>query len=250
MAIGLGYKTFTFDGENSGDYGIYITGEAVYDAPIRVVDKISVPGRNGDILLDQGRFENIEVTYPAGAFGASQSEFAARIRSLRNMLATRWAYCRLEDEYHPDEYRLASYKSGLDVDPVSFQRAGEFSITFDCKPQRFLTSGETASTFTADGSITNPTLFAAKPLLIVTGYGTLGIGDYSLIIAGDDATQEIYIDCDTMEAWSVVGGSMLPMNDHIQNAGSPFPALEPGENGIALDTTMSQVIITPRWWII
>ena len=58
------FKGFTFDGIDSKKYGVYITGEAVYNAPERDVEVISIPGRNGAYLLDNGRFSNITVTYP------------------------------------------------------------------------------------------------------------------------------------------------------------------------------------------
>ena len=136
------FNSLTFDGENSLDYGVYISGEAVYDAPERAVEMISIPGRNGAIALDQGRFENIDVTYPAGTFGDDQADFAAKIRKFRNLLASRYSYVRLTDSYHPDEFRLGLYKSGLNASPVQYGSAGQFPITFNCKPQRFLTSGE------------------------------------------------------------------------------------------------------------
>ena len=137
------FNSLTFDGENSLDYGVYISGEAVYDAPERAVEMISIPGRNGAIALDQGRFENIDVTYPAGTFGDDQADFAAKIRKFRNLLASRYSYVRLTDSYHPDEFRLGLYKGGLNASPVQYGSAGQFPITFNCKPQRFLTSGET-----------------------------------------------------------------------------------------------------------
>lgn len=135
------FRSLTFDGESSRDYGVYITGQAVYNAPERDVEMVTIPGRNGAFALDKGRFENIEVTYPAGVFANTDTEFAKAISDFRNMLCSRQGYCRLTDEYNPDEYRLAVYKSGLEVDPVQL-KAGQFDITFECKPQRYLTSGE------------------------------------------------------------------------------------------------------------
>lgn len=245
MAI---FKSLTFDGINSLDYGIYITGEAVYNAPERVVEMVSVPGRNGNIAIDQGRFENIEVTYPAGCFADSQADFADKVMKFRNALASRYTYKRLTDEYHPDEYRLGLYKSGLDVDAVRYGTAGQFDITFDCKPQRFLASGETAVT-PSDGthSLYNPTQFESKPLIVVTGAGILQIGDYALTIVGRE-NQTIYIDCESQEAWEVVGAGKISRNDYIQNAGEEFPVLSAGNNTISLGSGISQVVITPRWW--
>lgn len=186
MAIGPGYKTFTFDGQNSGSYDVYITGEAVYNAPERTVEMITIPGRDGDLALDKGRFENIPVKYPAGMFGDDQSAFAAKVRAFRNMMASRVGYCRLEDEYNPDEYRLALYKSGLEVEPVPFQRAGEFDILFDCNPFRFLKSGEAAVAVANNGTLTNPTLFESKPLLEVKGSGNINLGSDTIKVTNPD----------------------------------------------------------------
>ena len=175
MAItqtGAMYKSLSFDNTSSRSYGVYITGQAVYNAPEREVEMISIPGRNGAFALDKGRFENITVTYPAGIFAENEADFAQAISDFRNFLCSKKGYCRLTDEYNPSEYRMAIYKSGLEVEPAQL-RAGEFEITFECKPQRFLTSGETAVSVVSGAEITNPTLFEAHPLLAVEGYGSI-----------------------------------------------------------------------------
>ena len=184
MAItqtGAMYKSLSFDNTSSRSYGVYITGEAVYNAPERAVEMISIPGRNGAFALDQGRFENIEVSYPAGIFAENEADFTQAVSDFRNFLCSKKGYCRLTDEYNPNEYRMAVYKSGLEVDPAQL-RAGEFTITFDCKPQRWLTSGETASTVANNGTMTNPTLFESSPLLEVTGYGNIGINGETITV--------------------------------------------------------------------
>lgn len=144
MAVKTGaiFNSLIFGGINSADYGIYITGEAVYNAPERAVEMVSVPGRNGAIVIDQGHWNNIQVTYPAGTFGKTQEEFREAISAFRNAVLSQLGYQRLTDTYHPDEYRMAVYVSGLEVDPTQYGSAGEFKLKFDCKPQRWLTEGE------------------------------------------------------------------------------------------------------------
>ena len=141
--MGMIFKGLTFGGVNSLDYGIFITGEAVYNAPERSVTSIEIEGRNGDLLIDNGRFLNIEIKYPAGCFAETQEDFKQKIESFRNAIISQISYQRLTDDYNPDEYRLAVYKSGLDVSVAVLHQGGEFNLTFDCEPQRFLTSGET-----------------------------------------------------------------------------------------------------------
>ena len=173
------YKAFTFDGASSRSYGVYITGEGVFNAPERAVEMVSIPGRNGAYALDKGYFENIEVTYPAGIFAETESDFAQAVSDFRNFLCSKKGYCRLQDEYNPNEYRMAIYKSGLEVDHEGLLN-GEFNIVFECKPQRWLTSGETKLSVANNGTINNPTLFEASPLLMVDGYGTINIGDQTI----------------------------------------------------------------------
>lgn len=185
MAIaptGAIYKALEFGGISSRNYGVYITGEAVYNAPERDVQMITIPGRSGSFALDNGRFQNIEVSYPAGIFTETEADFRDAISEFRNFLCSRKGYVRLRDEYNPNEYRMAVYKSGLDVNSKQL-RAGEFTITFDCKPQRWLTSGETAVTIANSGdAITNPTTFDASPLLEVKGIGNITINGKNISI--------------------------------------------------------------------
>lgn len=155
MAVtGAIFNSLVFGGVNSADYGIYITGEAVFNAPKRAVETVSVPGRNGDIIIDQGHWENIEVTYPAGTFGMSETEFRTALSDFRNAIISQLGYQRLSDTYHPDEYRMGTYVEGLEVDTKSHNKAGQFNLVFNCKPQRWLTEGETAITLGEWGETT------------------------------------------------------------------------------------------------
>lgn len=209
------FKTFTFDGESSRDYGVYLTGEGVYNAPEREVEMVSIPNRNGAFALDKGRFENIEVTYPAGIFADNEADFVQGISDLRNLLCSKRGYVRLEDDYNPDEYRMAIYKSGLEVEPALL-RAGEFEITFECMPQRFLKSGETKVTMASGGTLTNPTLFDAKPMIELYGYGTADVNGYPINIK-NMALGEIVLNgsIDSSMARYVFDGSVLNSGDHI-----------------------------------
>lgn len=178
------YKNFTFDGETSASFGVHLTGEGVYNAPERAVEMVSIPARNGAFALDQGRFENIEVTYTASIVADNETDFRTAISEFRNFLCSKTGYCRLEDDYNPNEYRMAVYKSGLEVDPFTL-RTGEFSIVFDCKPQRYLTSGETAISVTSGDTITNPTRFEARPKLEIEGYGNINFNGYNIELFDD-----------------------------------------------------------------
>lgn len=245
MAI---FKSFTFDGVNSLSYGIYVTG-LVYGAPLRAVDMYPIPGRNGALAIDQGRFENIAVTYRCGCFGTDQSAFADKVKSFRNALCSRYNYARLTDDYHATEYRLALYSAGLELEPFS-SKAGEFEITFEAKPQRFLTSGESYTTYSSGSSITNSTRFDARPIIKVTGYGTVTIGGVTITITGTSGVVT-YIDCDLMECYRYSGSAIVSANSAVTFSGNDFPTLKAASStGVTYSGNVSKVEIMPRWWIV
>ncbi len=216
------YKAFTFDGISSRDYGVYISGDGVFDAPERDVEMIEIPGRNGAYALDNGRFKNTEITYPAGMFGDTEADFRKGISALRNALCSRTGYCRLEDEYNPEEYRMAVYKSGLEVTPAQL-KAGEFNITFEAMPQRFLKSGETAITVPSGGTTTNPTLFESSPLLIVDGNGTIDLAGNNIVVSRTPyGLLKLYGISGDSEEWSSDTDITWDFDGSLYNSGDPI----------------------------
>lgn len=233
---------FTLDGVDSRSFGVYISGAGVFNAPARSVDYISVPGRDGDLIGMETRLENGVLTYKDSFI---YTNFRAQMAAFRAFLLETNAYRRLVDTYNPDEYRMVSYAGGLSVAPNSHLSAGKFDITFNAMPQRYLISGETPQTFTASGTITNPTRFAAKPLIRVYGNGVLGVGANSITIINNSGN---YIDIDTASGLARRGA--VNMNQSITLSGYDFPTLPAGATGISLASGITQVQITPRWWTV
>lgn len=227
----------TFDGVSTKDFGVYINGAQTYDAPARSREVISVPGRNGDLIIDNGRYENTEVTYHAFIY----RDFEVNVEGFRNLLLSRTSYKRLEDTYHPQEFRLGIYNGNFSADVVEWLEAGEFDLTFNCKPQRFLKSGEDAITFTSGGSLLNETMQTAKPLLRVYGTGTFTINGAMMTIFSANVYTDI--DCDLMDAFK----GTTNCNGNISGT---FAALAPGDNAITLGSGITKIEITPRWWVL
>lgn len=173
------YHDLKVDGVSLKGYKVYINGTGAYDSAERDVEFIEIPGRSGAFALDKKRFKNITVQYNSGTFAENQPEFARKISDLRNFLASRNGYVRIEDDYNPDEYRMGVFSRGLEFDPVCYNMASEFPIEFNCKPQRFLKIGDLPVSVASGDVLTNPTLFDAHPLLKFNSSGndsTINLG--------------------------------------------------------------------------
>lgn len=230
---------FEFNGHKSSEYGLIVNGVNIFGSPNRIVDKVSIPYRNGDLLLDTGVYSNISVTYTISLLDPT------KVRSIAQWLLNTKGYCRLEDTYNPAEYRMGAYYNDLNYQMTMLYRYGQATISFDCKPQRYLVSGETAVQFTADGTITNPTGYASQPYLEVYGDGTFTVNGYEITVT-DNSGDQINIDCERMQCFRPSEGNVENMNSSVSMPNG-WPILSAGANEITFGT-LEDLYITPRWW--
>ena len=232
-------KTFTFDGVSSERFGLWISGSGTYGVPERDVEMVSVPGKHGDLEFYNGRYKNITVSYLASGI---IRDFDAKIADFTAWGAAKTGYKRLEDDYHTDYYRLARLITPIEPVIARNLRSALIDIQFDCKPQKFLKSGETVVTLTKTGNITNPTLFRSKPLLRIYGAGTLTIGSFQIKLTNNTTYTDV--DCEIMNAYNATDN----LNRYLQVTNNLFPELLPGVNKLTFGTGITKVEITPRWW--
>ena len=230
-----------FNGQSLRDFGVYMSGLNTYNAPSRDVDSVKVPGRNGTLTMDNGRYNNINVTYPAFIC----NNYDARVEALRNFLLSQSGYKRLEDTYHPEEFRLARWAGEFTADTLDALIAGQFDLTFDCYPQRFLKEGEKQIELTANGSVKNIYSQTALPLIRAYGTGSFSINGISVAISS--ALTYTDIDCELQECYK--DSLSTNRNAYVTLTNGEFPKLSPGANAVTL-SGISKLIITPRFWIL
>ena len=234
-----GRKYFTFSGTSSATWDLFITGQGTYNSAEREYTFHEIPGRSGDLLAPYGRWRNQTIMYPA--FIAKN--FDTNYKAMRAFLASHVGYFRLTDDYNAGEYRMAAFTGTIEPNISQYYHSGSFTIQFTCKPQRWLTTGETATEFSANGTITNPTLFDASPMIRVYGAGQIGVASATITIASHSYSY-IDIDCDTMNATYNTNNA----NQYITVANHQFPVLKPGSNGVTIGTGITKIQITPRWY--
>lgn len=244
------HEYFTFDGKSSFDFNTWISGSGTYSAPERDVQNVSVPGKSGDLIIDNKRFKNIDVTYPAFI----TKDFERNFDSLKAFLLSQAGYFRLEDTYHPDYFRMAQFKGPIDPTMRTLNRSGEFELIFNCKPQRYLKSGEQTIEihpgWDVVATIMNRTLYNATPILRIYGTGSVDInGQIITVTAADEYTD---FDCELMNAYK--DSPAENRNQYVQTSTTNSIVLRPGSNNFRLvgDTLsgITKIIVTPRWFTV
>lgn len=232
---------FVFDSVPSTDFDLYVSGRETFFGPEHNLQAVQIPGKSGDLLRFDNRYENVTVNYP----GWIKDDMRINLRSLRSFLLSRTSYARLEDTYHPDEFRLAVYSGGLSEPEVGFgNELASFSISFSCKPQRFLKEGERVQKFTTPTAlVVNPSYFPSKPKLRIYGNGTLTIGNKTIEVI-HNANTYLDLDCEVMNAYT---GS-TNRNSDVTTSDNDYITLPPGNTIIAKSSGISSFEVTPRWF--
>ena len=229
-----------FNNKSSADCRIQVAHPPGYAYPERDYTITHIPGRNGDIIQDNGCYKNVERTYEV-SFDSLNEDFATYANAVSAWLHSTTGYARLEDSYEPNYYRMATYQESNIFENL-YNQAGTATIVFECKPQRFLKTGDNIITIQNSLTIMNPTGFEAYPLFKVTGTsGVLTVNGNSITFSSID--DFVILDCELQDAYK----ENVNKNSTISGT---FPVLKTGSNTISWTGDISSVTMKPRWWTI
>lgn len=231
-------ETFYLDGIDARSAGIQLQAPIEFSEAVPVVEAQTIPGRNGDLIWETGSYENRGAS--ASCF-CLQKDVEKAISSAGRFLMGKKGYRRLETSDDPDHYWLARVENSPRIEQ-RLRTLSPFEIGFDCKPQRFLKSGEHEIEFDANGVLFNQYGQTALPFITLYGQGagSLTIGDCVVEVKALDGI--LYLDSDTQNAYNDNGNQNLNINAPI------FPTLPDGEIQISFSGGIERIKIMPRWW--
>lgn len=91
--------------------------------------------------------------------------------------------------------------------------------------------------------VDNPTLFAARPLIRVYGYGVVTVGD-TVVTVAQNPYAYVDIDSEMMDCYHGDDNA----NGYVSFSGGEFPVLPAGTTALSYTGSITKVEITPHWW--
>lgn len=230
---------FQYKGVVSLNEQLIIQSKNTFAGAARDLTFTSVPGRSGDLIIDNKRYKNVTIKYKVAALEGIHDirEIAHRVKG---WLASEVGYFELTDSYDPDYYRLAAYADAYNLEQ-ELPCLGYSTIQFNCKPHKYRIDGKRPVILQVAANVRNPEFFTAKPYIKITGSGniTLSINNNSYVFK--DVSEYIEIDSEIMNAFK---GSILQNSKMFTPT---FPELVKGDNYISWTGTVTSVEIVPRW---
>lgn len=229
--------SFIFDGKSSLEFGMWVFEKNTQLKPVRSTEVLTIPGMNGNLEIDNGRFNNVPVVY--WCLIAHDAE--KKDKSFFDYILPKRGYLRLEDSIDKDEFMFARYTGGTEI--TKSKGMSKWQLEFDCQPQHYLKIGEEPIEITADTQFQNPTHQTALPNIRVYGTGEFQCvsGDERQTLTINENTSYIDFDCALQDAHREA------VNCNSMFTGD-FPRFNAGNVAVSISGNISRVIITPRWF--
>ena len=248
-----------FNGRDSTDFGLVVEQYPNPNRPARRGTPYTTAGRSGSQVSEENAWDNYIQPYLVHQ-RAQERGIYIDSRALAAWLLGSKGYCRLEDSYEPDIYRLARFAGPMDIQSIA-GKWGKTTLEFDCQPQRYLKSGERViNLLTEVRAVYNPTQFDARPLLHVHGVGKVPIwvqpsaGAATTITIDFGTGAELLLDCEAYDATYMDGANANSLVSFSGLQYATFPALPPRGTRIQRlgansgTSYLLRMEITPRWW--
>ena len=234
---------FEYRGKKSSDFCLKIKEINNYSSPSRALETHVVPGRHGELVIDNGHYNNFRLQITCFLDGRperngkklSLAELATELKAWLQEGDYGYSPIKLENEEYYYEGYLENY---LDIKEL-FTNFAEVLLTFNCKPFRKKDSDDVIVITEKNTVITNNGI-DSEPYIKVFGSGdiTLSIGEQ--LIKFVNVEQYIEIDSELMNCYK------NGVNQNNRMFGD-FPVLKRGDNSVSFTGNVTKIEIRPRW---
>lgn len=220
-------EKFIFNDISSDDLGLIIKEMPPITKAAKNIESIKVNGRNGNLHIDNGTYDSVDITIECIVKDLSKIDMIKRTLEGTGSLKLSTV---------PDRTFTATIKNQIDFTKY-LMVLREFPLQLELQPFSFSDSKtlsySESTTFTIDGNV------KTYPIINVDGIGIITINNVSVEVLETDIT----IDCDLMNCTNngIEKNNMVILDD--------FPCLNPGENNLTLGTGITNVEIeyAERW---
>ncbi|MCL1951726.1 MAG: hypothetical protein FWF60_02740 [Oscillospiraceae bacterium] len=253
---------FEFAGMSTASIpGLLIEAKNIHGLPERDVEKIHVPGRNGDVLVDYGSYQNATVSYTCAVTKAAALPELARLLTVGQQAGwgfTPWrGYQLLRDGWANTE-RLAVHSSQIPMEEIIANRIFRFTVAFDCKPQKYYARAAVVTRGGAGSLTLNRPMGAtcSTPRIEVIGSGTVTLNLEGQTITltglvtpptsgGEYQWPSAVIDSEAMVCYRTSGAGVRTNIDIAQ-----WPQFWQLVHTVSVTGSVTRLSIYPRWWAI
>lgn len=240
-----------FDGQSSRDHGIIVEEFPALNHGAKRGEAYQLAGRNGTLYREDETYDNYVQAYSVAIKEGRHRRADLRAADIAAWLLGSSGFCRLEDSFEPEYYKMARFAGPLNIAQI-MGRYGRCTLEFDCLPERWLKEGEKPLNLASNSVVFNPTSFTAKPLITISKNGAINLqvdGTTILEVASLGQSATVVIDCDACTIKAGGFGDLYSATTFYTTY-NDFPTIKPGRHTISVDGGADTISVVPRWYVL
>jgi len=231
---------FTYKKIKASDMNLRVLNQIGFTSPMRDIELINVPGRDGELIMDNGRYHSVVRSIPC-RIEARRDNIEQLMNRIHNWLGTDHKYHDFLWHNDLDFVYKAKIEGQIESQRV-LSRLSLIDINLRIHPIKYLRSSLREREIKNGSVIVNTQALEAKPMIRIVGSGniTLQIGDQRVIL--ENLPEGCIIDSETQTITNLAQTTTL--FSHMRSY--PFPKLISGNNKLTWNANHMQVFIAPR----
>lgn len=240
------YNHIYYNGISSEELDLIATTIKLPNVEKRI-NTITVNGRDGDVYIDTGNYEDIEIEISLAFVTNTPNEWNDAYRQAKNwLMGIPGKLCI----YYDNDYYYKVKHVTIDEPSRMEYDFGGFTATFICDPWQYLFDGDIPITFQPDG---NGQQLLYAPNKCKPEYYISGEGHATLTVNGNAVTanlsSSLIIDTNLMLCYKITNSGSVIANTDVSGVDLEDIRFVSGENTISI-TDGFTLNITPHWRVI
>ena len=233
--------SFTFNGVSSTTHGLRVTSDYVINSTGNDVETVSVPGRDGDLLISKNRLKSVTIELPCTVLSSRKLTDAES--DISNWLNVD-GYKDLTLSWDPDFIYRSAFIETLEIASL-MRQFGKVKLNFLTYPVKFYKQGRTTQTLSNGATVNGLGNVKANPVITL-----VGSGDCTLTINGRKTKLRAVQNTITldMQARQVFSGNLPAWDKVVRAPQYQMPYLDAGRNLISWDGDFT-VKMAPYWGV-
>jgi len=241
---------FKFKGKRSDEMHLIIENNVGFASPERDLEFIAIPGRDGELIIDNKRYGSVTRTIPC-VLSLPKDESVEHVATkIGNWLNVDHQYHDFHWAEDPEFVYRAMFYESFNLQRV-IRRFGRLVLNFKMHPIKYLKSSLVERSVASGFNLHNPLTLPSKPIIKIVGHGDMRIriNDQEVVLSRIEEGGVI-IDSENQTVTTLDG--RWSQARHLVTY--PFPVLEVGNNVITYQADNSlrlsridSVSIVPRF---
>lgn len=234
--------TFTFNGKTNTEFGLRVAEGKKISTSGLDVERVAVPGRDGELLISNNRLNSAELSFPVN-FVKEKGLIATEVYKISEWLNVA-GYKDLTISYDPDFIYRAAYLETFSIEET-MRQFGKTTINFVCYPVKYFKDSMQRQNLSNGLALNGKGSVKAKPIIKLTGNGETVLTINGRKTKLKDVQGNIVLD---MQSNQVYSGNLSAWNKVVRSPEFVMPYLDAGRNLISWTGNFTAEI-TPFWGV-